>query len=129
MSIRSFSSKNFLFFTGLIFLTGIVLSAKSQPRNYYRVEITVYDCLDSVVPHAKVTLDQVPTPEKSYLLEHYTTYSDSNGLAIFDSVLHATYDLYVYKPSYDSFTGKNIEIFSDYSATVHLMPVAFPPKL
>ncbi len=115
------------FTIAFLFVFGLSFSANTQPANYYHVEITVYDCLDSIVPNAQVTLDQVPTPNKAYLLEHYFTLSDSNGLAVFDSVLYATYNLTVYKQGYDTFVGKNIEIFSDYSATVHLMPFAYPP--
>ncbi len=121
--------RNFIVFILSVFLWELGFHNTLNAQNsYYHVEITVHGCLDTLLRGAEVTLDQIPTPSRDGWLMHYVAVTDSMGVAVFDSVLGATYHLTASFPEYELFEADNLEIYADYYTTITMLPVAFPPR-
>ncbi len=114
----------------LLFLTfSLTFNIHSQ-SNFYRVPVKTKDCNNNILPNVKVWLNQVPTPaSKAFLpgLYNYYTVSDSNGIAVFDTVYGATYKLKAYKYGHDS-AVTTVFIHNSDTITVNLFPIAYPPR-
>ena len=122
---KNFKSAFKLFFVLLILLSfADVLPAQN---NYYQVQITVNGCQNNPLAGAQVLLDEISADKAVAVLEHYTQLTDSNGVAVFDSVKSSVYNMTVWKPTYDTLTQNNLVVHADYNTIVSLMPIAYPP--
>ncbi len=120
-----FKSAFKLFFVPLVLLSfANVLPAQN---NYYQVQITVNGCQNNPLAGAQVMLDEISADKAVAVLEHYTQLTDSNGVAVFDSVKSSVYNMTVWKPTYDTLTQNNLVIHADFSTVVSLIPIAYPP--
>ncbi len=122
---KIFKSAFKLFFVLLILLSFTDVSPAQN--NYYQVQITVNGCQNNPLAGAQVMLDEISTDKEVTVLEHYIQLTDSNGIAIFDSVKSSVYNLTVWKPTFDTLTQNNLVVHADYSTVVSLMPIAYPP--
>ncbi|RLD87939.1 MAG: hypothetical protein DRJ09_09310 [Bacteroidetes bacterium] len=109
----------------LLFYFNTVLPAQN---NFSQVVITVHNCQNTPIANAKVILDETSVSNVITGSEHYSQPTDSNGVATFDSIKNAVYNMKVIKCQFDTLEQNNIIIQADYNNLIYLLPIAYLPR-
>lgn len=118
-------------FPGILSLLAVLIilisPLKLVSQTYYTVQITATGCLDTLLPGTQVTLTNYSTPPNGDTTSHFGI-CDSNGVVFFDTIMTGVWELNAYLPEYDQYTDSNVIINGNYTQTIHLIAVAFPPR-
>ena len=125
-SIYTLVLSRFVSFAAFLMTIILPLNIAAQ-QTYYTVEITVTGCLDTLLPGTQVTLTNYSTPPNGDTTSRFSV-CDSASVAFFDSIVAGTWDLKAYYPEYEWYEDSSVVINGNYTTTIHLLPVAFPPR-